>query len=60
MTLRLDHRSTNAPAIGAKIEKGARRAISITAVTSGAAEETARASPSAAMKLNQFPSSDTT
>src|SRR6266478_5738519 len=52
--------SKNAPANGAKTEKGTRRQTTIMAVASGAADVTVRIRPSAAMKLNQLPSSETT
>src|SRR6266536_6372236 len=60
ITVLRDQRSTNAPASGAKIVKGKSRAISRMVVTSGAALETMRTRPNAAMKLNQLPSSEIT
>src|SRR6266436_3836351 len=60
ITWRLDHRSTNTPAKGAKAENGTRRQTSKMAVATGAADVTVRIRPSAAMKLNQLPSSETT
>ncbi len=60
ITVRRDHRSTKAPASGAKSVKGARRAMRMIDAASTDACETTRTNPRAAMKLNQLPSSEMT
>jgi hypothetical protein len=60
ITVRRDQRSTKAPASGAKRVNGVSRARSTIVVASGSAFVSTRTNPSAAMKLNQLPSSEMT